>query len=45
MKTLTIHANAANKATITAAELDAAIRAKDLGGKAFFKVRLVKEAR
>ena len=45
VKSLTILANAATKATITAAELDAAIRAKDLGGKAFFKVRLVKEAR
>ena len=45
MKSLTIHANAATKATITADELARAIKANGLEGKAFFKVRLVKEAR
>ena len=45
VKTLTIHANAATKATITADELARAIKANGLEGKAFFKVRLVKEAR
>lgn len=45
VKTLTIHANAATTATITADELARAIKANGLEGKAFFKVRLVKEAR
>ena len=45
VKSLTIHANAATKATITADELARAIKANGLEGKAFFKVRLVKEAR
>ena len=45
VKSLTIHANAATKATITADELARAIKTNGLEGKAFFKVRLVKEAR
>ena len=43
--TLTIHANAATPATIPAVELARAIKANGLEDKAFFKVRLVKEAR
>ncbi|MDO5313162.1 MAG: hypothetical protein Q4G55_07130, partial [bacterium] len=42
VKTLTIRANKASAETITAAELDRAIKANGLGDKAFFKVRLVK---
>ena len=42
VKTLTIRANKASAETITAAELNQAIKANGLGDKAFFKVRLVK---
>ena len=45
VKSLTIHANAESTATITADELAKAITGNGLEGKAFSKVRLVKEAR
>ena len=42
VKTITIRANAKGAARISAEELNAAIRANGLEGRAFFKVRLVK---
>ena len=45
VKTITLRANAPETVVIDAETLAAAIKESRLDGKAFFKVRLVKEAR